>query len=101
MQGVHQEKSPKPSAAGSTADGQSAQKCGRDERIARQSLADRAGESVEPDTVRRKGVVCENGTAGTNQHERRGDPPLRVLASLMVKVVIEFCNARAKRTAIV
>src|SRR5437899_6299593 len=39
----------------------------------------------------RKGVVAENGTAGINQDERRGDPPLRVPASLMLKVIIEFC----------
>ena len=101
VQGVHQEKSPKPSAAGGTAYGQSAQERGWDQWVARESLADCARESVEPDTVRRKGVVAENGTAGINQHERRGDPPLRVLASLMVKVLVEFCNARGKGTAIV
>ena len=100
VQGVHQEKSPKASAAGGTADSQSAQECCRDERIARESLADRVRESVEPNTVCGKGVVAENGTAGIDQDERRGDPPLRVLASLMVKVLIEFCNARGKHIAI-
>jgi hypothetical protein len=101
VQGVHQEQFPKPYAAGGTANGQSAQERGRDERITRESLADSAREIVEPNTVCGKGVVAENGTAGVNQDERRGDPPLRVLASLMLKVLIEFCNARAKRTAIV
>ena len=76
---------PEPSAAGGTADGQSAQERGWDQRIARQPLADCARESVEPNTVCGKGVVAENGTAGINQDERRGDPRFRVLASLMGK----------------
>jgi hypothetical protein len=48
-----------------------------------------------------KGTVAQNGTARINQSERRCDPPLWILASMMMKVLIEFGNTRAKRMAIV
>ena len=101
VQGVHQEKSSKSSTASCTADGQSAEECGRDQGIARESLVDRVRKSVEPDTVCGKSVVAENATTGIYQDERCGHPPFGILAGLPVKVFVQFRNTRAKSTAIV
>jgi len=60
------------------------------------SFADDVREGVEPDTIRGKGVVAENGPVGIDQDEWCGDFPPCVLAGLVAKVFIEFENARAK-----
>ena len=96
VQGVHQEKSPEPLAAAGSANGQPAQEGGRNQRVPRKSFADDVRESVEPDTISGKGVVAENGPVDINQDEWRGDFPPCILAGLVVKVFIEFQNARTK-----
>ena len=96
VQGVHQEKSPEPLAAAGSANGQPAQEGGRNQRVPRKSFADDVRENVEPDTIGGKGVVPENGRVGINQDEWRGDFLPCVLAGPVVKVFIEFQNARTK-----
>jgi hypothetical protein len=96
VQGVHQEKSPEPLAAAGSANCQPAQEGGRNQRVPRKSFADDVRENVEPDTISGKGVVAENGPVDINQDEWRGDFPPGVLAGLVVKVFIEFQNARTK-----
>ena len=96
VQGVHQEKSSEPLAAARSANGQPAQEGGRNQRIPRKAFSYDVRESVEPDTIGGKGVVAENGLVGINQDEWRRDFPPCVLAGLVVKVLVEFQDARAE-----